>query len=111
MVDHFDAVIFKRIVRGGDHHTGRIIARAGQERDTRSGNNSGEIRIDVLGTQTLGDRPGEPCATFPRVHADHNARVQLASMDPAGESHAERVSVAPVKWGISGFATNPICSK
>ena len=71
-VDEFDAVVFKRVVRGGDDDT-EVRAKLGAEHgDGRCGQLSGENDIDTGGIETRSERRLEHFARSTRVAAQHD---------------------------------------
>src|SRR5665213_884362 len=113
---NLDAVIFKWIVRRGNHHARRILAGAREICNTGSGQHSGAGYLDTgsihAALQPVGQlrRNGRP--RFARVHPDQYRQMrQFLMLQILRQCHAQRRYSKRVEWSLSRGSTDTIRAK
>ena len=113
--EHLDAVVFERIVRGGNHDPGIEPERAGYIRDRGGRDHAGTGHLATLGSNAAGELTRDPVTRFARVAADDEAQrladaMAMGSHGP-NEGAAETRHRLMIEWMLAGLAANAVSSE
>jgi hypothetical protein len=89
LVEDFEAVVVRRVVRGRDHDSRGEVTRAGEERQRRGRDDADLVHVGAEARRTGRDRGDEHVPGSPGVLA-HDQRA-IGTHEPVGRRAAERV--------------------
>ncbi len=114
-VEELDAVVLKRVVRGGDHHARIGPQRAREEGDARGGQRPHEQHVDAHRADARGHGRLEHVAREPRVLADQDlvpvrralAHVRERPAEPQRRLRGHRLDVRDAPHAVGAEEASP----